>query len=98
MNLENVNSVSDLLNANEAEQTVDNIIDSIDLRSPAERIEIAAGILHGLIMFADRQVIANIEGSAPNSSPEVAALWARESAAFKAAWKLAVDQQINIAG
>ncbi len=98
MNLENVNSVSDLLNANEAEQTVENIIDSIDLRSPAERIEIAAGILHGLIMFADRQVIANLEGRAPSSSPEVAAFWASEAAAFKAAWTLAVDQQNKIAG
>ena len=98
MDLASVNSVADLLKANEAEQTVENIIDSIDLRSPAERIEIAAGILHGLIVFADQQAIANLEGTAPDASPDRAALWAREAAAFHSAWKLAVDQQINITG
>ena len=98
MDLANVNSVADLLNANQAEQTVENIIDSIDQRSPAERIEIAAGILHGLLVYADQQAIANLEGTAPDSSPDRAALWAREAGAYHAAWKLAVDQQIDMAG
>jgi len=94
MELNQINSVSDLLKANEAELYVENIIDTINQGRPAARIEIATGILHGLIVMAQRES----DHARTMGKSDIAAFWAGEAAAYKAAWSLSVDQQIKVNG
>ena len=94
MDLSNINSVSELISANENRNPFEIIGEQVRELDSNQRIAIASAILTSVKEFCSEMAIGNINNEFNNSSADKAASWADDAASIRSA--LVILQNINV--
>jgi lipid II:glycine glycyltransferase (peptidoglycan interpeptide bridge formation enzyme) len=94
MDLTNINSVSQLISANEDRTPFEIIGEQVRDLDANQRIAIASAILSSVKDFCAEMAIGNITNEFNNSSADKAAQWADDAASVRSA--LLILQEINV--
>ena len=94
MELTNINSVSDLIEANSEMTPVEKVVSGVREMEPKERLEMATAILDSLREWCVEMTVGNINETLPESLPGKAAAWADDVATLRCAIKLLGDVEL----
>ena len=94
MELTNINSVSDLINANSEMTPIEKVVAGVKEMEPKERLQMTMVVLDTLREFCVEMTVGNIENTLPESHPGKAAAWADDAAILRSALKLLNDVEL----
>ena len=94
MDFSNINSVSELISANENRNPFEIIGEQVRELDANQRIAIASAILTSVKEFCGEMAVGNITNELNNSSADKAAAWADDAASIRSA--LVILQTINV--
>lgn len=94
MDINNINSVSDLIEANSEMTPVEKVVSGVREMEPKERLQMATAILDTIREWCVEMTVGNINGTLPESLPGKAAAWADDVATLRCAIKLLNDVEL----
>ena len=94
MDLSNINSVSELVEANTTMTPEEKVIAGVREMEPKQRLEMAAAIISTLRDSGVEMTMGNINETLPESMSSKAAAWADDVATLRCALKLLNDVEL----